>query len=114
MKQKNSNKKKRLTPHDFDTWKIEVALSNTKDELNTKVCFEVVGNPKGLMNGLKTHLTFFHYNYYAPLIAFPLKMKYISSLHPNYIAKGGNKVIFKDNSKVKSSLKDKAVLTAKE
>jgi hypothetical protein len=41
-------------------------------------------------------------------------MKYISSIHPNFIAKGGNKVIFKDNSKVKSSLKDKAVLSAKE
>ncbi len=111
MKSTTKTNKKRLTPHDFDTWKIEVSLSNTKDELNTKVCFEITGNPSGLINGLKTHLTFFHYNYYAPFIAFPLKMKYISSLHPNYIAKGGNKVIFKDNSKVKSSLKSRAVLT---
>ena len=110
-KKTNKSKSTSLKPCDYDTWKIEVQLSNTKDELNTKVCFEIVGNPKGLINGLKTHLTFYHYNYFAPLIAFPLKLKYISSLHPNYIAKGGNKVIFNDNSKVKSSLKTKALLS---
>ena len=111
IKQKRK-RKTYLKPSEIDCWSIDVVLTNHLDKTKTKFNFSEYGNPDGLAQSLKSHITFYYYNYYKNILLSPDKVKYKHMIYPDLFFTGCNMRILNSKSDVKNSIIDEACLSS--
>lgn len=105
-------KRKGRKPHDKnnnDGFIFNISINHPKDFTNTTLQTSIQGNIAGCLNYINAYFTFAYHNHYKPILS-GKRLKYLNSISPQFLLSSQNKSIAKDNSDIRSSLIDDALI----